>query len=369
MICAGGTRTDAASQRRFSGFAGASDRIVVDDDTEAGRAVLARLAGAVDVVLTNWPQSRLTQAGLDPAALLAANPRLIVLSCSRFGAVGEWAERPANDLVLQAFSGLTVTEGKRRDDGTPDAIRCSEITQFSAGLMMAIGIGAALYNRERSGRGQVVRTSELATALLMHCWRIGRNGPTGVSADADQRQLAQGRARGTSHGELAAPLEPLRDLVSIAGRCFYRAYVTADGGAVFLGAQSRPMRDRVRKAWGTDFLLRDDPNHDPEDPELQARCVEFVDQVVRDMGSRTTAEWLETLEQCGVPSGEVAFPEDVGAREQVRVNGYVVDIDHPLDGHQLQVAPIARFGCCPDPDLRPSPRLGEHTSEILDADV
>ena len=87
------------------------------------------------------------------------------------------------------------------------------------------------------------------------------------------------------------------------------------------------------------------------------------------MGSRTTAEWLETLERCGVPSGEVAFPEDVGAREQVRVNGYVVDIDHPLDGHQLQVAPLARFGCCPDPDLRPSPRLGEHTSEILDADV
>ena len=343
--------------------------IIVDDNTEAGRAVLARLAGAVDIVLTNWPQSPLTKAGLDPDALLTANPRLIVLSCSRFGASGEWAERPANDLVLQAFSGLTVAEGKRRDDGTPDAIRCSEITQFSAGLAMAIGIGAALYHRERSGRGQIVRTSELGTALLMHCWRIGRNGPAGTSADADQRQLAQGRARGASHGELAAPLGPARDPVSIAGRCFYRAYVTADGGAVFLGAQSRPMRDRARKAWGTDFLLRDDPNHDPQDPELQARCVEFVDQVVRDMGSRATAEWLETLEQCGVPSGEVACPEDVGAREQVRVNGYVVDIDHPLDGHQLQVAPLARFGCCPDPDLRPSPRLGEHTSEILDADV
>ena len=188
--------------------------IIVDDDTEAGRAVLARLAGSVDVVLTNWPQSRLTKAGLDPAALLAVNPSLIVLSCSGFGAVGEWAERPANDLVLQAFSGLTVAEGKRRDDGTPDAIRCSEITQFSAGLMVAIGMGAALYSREHSGCGQIVRTSELGTALLMHCWRIGRNGPTGISADADERQLARGRARGASHGELAAPFGPPRDPVS-----------------------------------------------------------------------------------------------------------------------------------------------------------
>ena len=198
---------------------------------------------------------------------------------------------------------------------------------------------------------------------------FGRRGPWAMRPGYDgvvqaMTGLMSGEAKLREDGSPSTPSS-----TAIAGRCFYRAYVAADGGAVFLGAQSRPMRDRVRKAWGTDFLLRDDPNHDSEDPELQARCVEFVDQVVPDMGSRTTAEWLETLEQCGVPSGEVAFPEDVGAREQVRVNGYVVNIDHPLDGHQLQVAPLARFGCCPDPDLRPSPRLGEHTSEILDADV
>ena len=350
-----------AESKAFQWLCRGKRSIVVDDDTDAGREVLNRLAGIVDIVLTNWPLSRLQRAGLDPAALCKAHPRLVFLNGSKFGAGGEWAERPANDLVMQAFTGMLASEGKRRDDDAPDEIRCCEITQFPAGVMMAMGVAAALFHREQSGRGQIVETSELGAALIIQGGRVGRNTPDSGVGDAARQHLAAARSIGASYSDLAAPFGPPNDPVSNAGRCFYRAYTTADGGAVFLGALSKPLRAKVRSALGIDFLLRDDPDFDPEDPALHAKCIAFLDQVVSDMGSRTTAEWLETLERHGVPSGEVTFPEDLGACEQARVNGYVVEVEHPVDGVQLHVAPPAHFGCQGDPEFRPAPCLGEHT--------
>jgi crotonobetainyl-CoA:carnitine CoA-transferase CaiB-like acyl-CoA transferase len=337
--------------------------IVVDDETAEGREILQRLAASVDVVLTTWPAARLDTAGIDAARARAANPGLIYCHDRKFGARGDWADRPANDLILQAFSGLLATEGKRRDDGAPELLVSTEITQFPAGVITAMSIGAALLHREGTGCGQLVEVSELGVALAIQGGRVGMNVPDVEARTAELERLHALRAAGAAWDALLPPPPP-DNPVAAAGRIMYRSFVTRDG-AVFLGALSRNLRNKVRRALNTAFMHRDGPDFDPKDPATIERSRAFVQQVLADFASRTTAEWCEILERHGVPCGEISFPEDLGDSEQARVNRYIAVLEHPSDGTQLQVAPPARFGCSPELSLRPAPHLGEHDAEIL----
>jgi crotonobetainyl-CoA:carnitine CoA-transferase CaiB-like acyl-CoA transferase len=337
--------------------------LVVDDGAADGIDVLQRLVASVDVLLTTWSQARLAAAGIDPERARAANPRLVYCHDSKFGPRGEWTDRPANDLTLQAYSGLVASEGKRRDDGAPDALVSTEITQFPVGVMMSMSIGAALLHRERTGRGQLVQLNELGVALAIQGGRVGTNAPDAEVRRVELARLQSVRAAGGGWDTLLPP-EPVDNPVAAAGRIMYRAFVTADG-AVFLGALSRNLRNKVRSALGTDFAHRDGPGFDARDPATIERSRVFVEQVLADFASRTTAEWCELLERHGVPCAEVSFPEDLGESEQARVNRYIVALEHPRDGRQLQVAPPARFECDPEPALHPAPRLGEHGDEVL----
>jgi crotonobetainyl-CoA:carnitine CoA-transferase CaiB-like acyl-CoA transferase len=337
--------------------------LVVDDGTAEGCEVLQRLTASVDVLLTTWPRARLDAARIAPECARAANPRLVYCHGSKFGARGEWADRPANDLTLQAYSGLVASEGKRRDDGAPDALVSTEITQFPVGVMMSMSIGAALLHREHTGRGQFVQLNELGVALAIQGGRVGTNAPDGEVRRAELARLQSVRASGQGWDALVPP-EPVDNPVAAAGRIMYRAFVTADG-AVFLGALSRNLRNKVRAALGTEFAHRDGPGFDARDPATIERSRAFVDEVLADFASRTTEQWCELLERHGVPCGEVSFPEDVGESEQARVNRYIVALQHPRDGAQLQVAPPARFECDPEPALRAAPRLGEHGDQVL----
>jgi crotonobetainyl-CoA:carnitine CoA-transferase CaiB-like acyl-CoA transferase len=337
--------------------------LIVNDDDPAGRQILARLIARVDVVLTTWPEARLAAAGIDWESASLANPRLVYCHDGKFGARGEWADRPANDLVLQAFSGLIATEGKRTEDGAPAPLVSTEITQFPAGVLMAMGVAAALLHRERTGRGQRVDVNGLGVAMAIQGSRSGLNAPDVKTRTAEIDRLKALRANGARWDELLPP-EPPPNPVADAGRVMYRSFITRDG-AVFLGALSRNLRNKARKALGTDFLHRDGPGFDPKDPAIIERSTRFVPEMVNLFASRTTAEWCKTLESHGVPCGEISFAEDLGDSEQARVNRYVATLTHPQDGEQHQVAPPARFGCYPEPVLRPAPALGQHTSEVL----
>lgn len=351
--------------KTFQWLARGKRSLVLDASTATGRSVLQRLTRRADVLLTDWSIARLAGAGLELAELVAACPRLIVVYASAFGAGGRWAERPSNDVTLQAYSGLMASEGKRAADGAPDLIRCTELTQFPTGLSVAMGVAAALYHRERTQLGQVVTTSALATALLIQGGRVGRNAAEKGAIDSAASVLHAQRAAGLGYAHLAKPFKAPDDPVSRAGRIYYRAFATQDG-AVFMGALSRALRNKIRAALGIDFLLRDDPDFDPEDPALLQRCEVFERDIVALFRGKTTAEWLAILEANGVPCGEVTFPEDLSDHEQARANRLVVGVEHPEDGAQLQVAPAARFACDPEPTLRPAPGLGEHTQTVLD---
>ena len=352
--------------RTFQWLARGKQSIVVDETTRDGKDVLQRLCGNADVVLTNWSPIRMADANLDPEALVAANPRLIFLAGSRFGSRGEWRDRPASDTVLQAYSGLAASEGKRGDDGTPLAVSCAEITQYPAGVMMSMGVAAALLHRERTGHGQIVSTSELAAALIIQGGRIGRFAADGPGADAVRDHLSKARASRASFEQTAAPFGAATDPISRAGRMYYRSFATKDG-ALFMGALSKSLRDKIRTALGIEFLLRDDPDFDPSDPALPARCLAFESTVLEQMAAKTTAQWLALLEAAGVPCAEVTFPEDLSGNEQALANGYIVNVEHPVDGPQKHVAPPVQFGAFEPQAIAPAPSLGQHTAVVLDA--
>jgi len=148
------------------------------------------------------------------------------------------------------------------------------------------------------------------------------------------------------------------------GGLFYRAYLTRDG-AVAIGALSKTLRAKVRRAVGTDFLGQDDTEYAPTDPAFIDRSREATARVEETLRTRTTAEWLEIFEREGVPAGEVKFPEDMSSDPQVLANDLLVDTEHAKAGPLRMVGPVARFSQFKPGPVTAAPPLGAHTDEVL----
>lgn len=161
--------------------------IAVDATMNEGRAVLKRLISQADVVVDNFRPGVMVRLGLDYANIVKDNPRVISCSISGFGSRGPLRSRAANDLQMQAFSGLLNMTGDR--EGYPVRTPVA-IADMGAGLFATIGILAALLQREKTGQGQQVETSMLAAILnlLNHFytgfWLNGRLQPKMGTANA-----------------------------------------------------------------------------------------------------------------------------------------------------------------------------------------
>jgi crotonobetainyl-CoA:carnitine CoA-transferase CaiB-like acyl-CoA transferase len=265
-------------------------------------------------------------------------------------------------LCLQAFSGLMAAEQKQLEDGAPAAIVSTDMVERAAGIFAALGVSAALLHRRRTGSGQAVKLSKLAVAGYLQGARTG-DVP---AADARVRNPARDRllAIRAEGGSYAEQLTARAAIVAVPSQVFYRAYRTLDG-AVFIGALSAPLRGRARRAMETDFLHRDDPNWDPEDPQFLAYCLAQQTEIEARFRSRTTEEWIARCEAEKVPVGEVVFPEDLADSEQAHANNLMVWVDHPTAGRQLQAAPCIRFRRHPKPEPAGAPTLGQHSADLL----
>jgi len=326
------------------------------------REIIYKLVPDTDVVVINARPDVPYNLGIDYETLSARNPRLIYCENTAYGRKGPQSYRPGYDLIVQALTGLMASEGKFVD-GVPQQIVSTAVADFATGIAIAWGVCAGLYHRERTGKGQKVETSLMATALSVQSSRFIQ-----VAAVDDERrsefadELARHRERGTAYEEV---YEQYLERFSSRRRwnVYYRTYQGKDG-VLAIACLSDRLRKRV-----SDLLDLDDirfkPDYDPDSDETAAFNGKLVKRAEALFLEKTVDEWLTLFDEAGVPAGPVRFAEELMDDEQVVANGGVVELEHSLAGKLKMVGPLLNMSETPlDPTVA-SPFLGEHSSEIL----
>lgn len=337
--------------------------LVLDLRRPESRPVVERLARWADVVVVNLRPDVPAKYEVDYESLSAVNPRLIYCVNTAFGRRGPDAQRPGYDIVVQAVSGLLAAEGKLEGD-VPQIIMSTAIADYATGIAMAWAICAALYDRERTGRGQCIDTSLLNTALHFQ----GGSFTIVEAAERERRkeflrQLAGLRERG---GSFAEQVQLHRSLMPYfgPGDIYYRAFRTQDS-AIVVGCLAQPLRRKFAVLLGVEDLRLVEESYDPLMPgveEFGPRLKEKAEAVLK---TKTTAEWLTILDGAGVPAGPVRFVDELEDDPQVRANNLVVELEHHLVGTVRMPAPLAEMSGTPLEARTASPILGEHTDEVL----
>ena len=326
-----------------------------------GREIVYKLVPDMDAVIINSRPDVPYKLGIDYETLSAKNARLIYCETTAFGRKGPQSYRPGYDIIAQAMTGLMASEGKVFD-GVPQQIQSTAIADYATGIAIAWGICAALYHRERTGKGQKIETTLLASALGVQTGRF-----TQVAAVDDERRkdfleaLAQLREQSAGYEEI---LTRYRELTARPpGNIYYRTY-QAKGGVLAIGCLSDPLRKRLLGVLGLEDI-RFQPGYDPDSEQARGFGEQLIEQAEEIFRQRSMDEWLALLDEAGVPAGPVRFVEELVNDEQVIGNDLVVEMEHSLAGSLKMVGPILKMSETPLAATRASPALGQHTDEIL----
>jgi formyl-CoA transferase len=337
--------------------------LVVDLQDPRGVDAIRRLVPTIDVVIVNYRPGVAERLGLHYDALCELRPDIIYAQLSGFGDRGEWATRGGSDIVAQAHSGLMALNGKADEHGDPQLI-ATPVSDYAAGLAIAMGVCAALHHRDRTGEGQYVSTSLLRLGLTLQN-RIVMREPVSDATLRDPKveQLHEAQARGATFPELAE-IRAARGMAS-PFTLYYRAYQAADGYVV-LGALTPQNRNAIRMLLGIEDRERSDsPDFDARDPESVRVTEEWREWIEQQMRTDTVDGWLARFEQAGVPAARLNFPEEMADDEQANADGMILDLDHTVTGPQRVVGPAVLMSRTPTGSPLPAPALGEHTFEVL----
>ncbi len=307
--------------------------MVLDLKTGAGREVLHDLVRRADVLVENMKPAVKHRLGFDWETLSALNPALVLGSISGFGQTGPYADRGGVDQIAQGLGGLMSVTGF--PDGGPARAGVA-ISDVTAGLQLAVGILVALHERERTGRGRWVRTSLLESMIAMLDFQAARWTVDGELPGREGNHHPTMRPMGTYRTS-----DGLLNVAAPWGR-LWRSFCTA------LGRPDLPSDPR--------FI----------DREARRANSDALDAIITEiLSGGTTAEWVERLNEVGVPAGPVNDIAATFADPQVRHLGMEVPVDQPGRG-TIRILRNATDIVGVSPEIRrPAPAPGEHTEEIL----
>lgn len=298
-----------------------------------GRDALVRLADRADVFLQSLRPGLADELGLGADVLRARNSRLVYCSVGAYGRSGPLAREPGYDALMQAAGGLISVTG---EPGRPGVRVGTSTIDQGTGAWAAIGILAALLERERTGEGQVVDVSLYETAIGYLAYHL-----VGYLADGTVPS-----GEGTRF-PMVAPYEVLE---------------TRDGALMVAAGNDRIFRALCAVVGATDLV---------EDPRFRTNAdrVRNRDALARLVSARLatedTATWHERLTAAGVPAAPVADTRDVAESPQTAALGILQPLEHPrIDGLVLPALPLSFDG---ERALHPNapPDLGEHSAEVL----
>ncbi|MDA0270193.1 MAG: CoA transferase [Chloroflexi bacterium] len=337
--------------------------LVVDLRDPRGHEVIQRLVRQTDVVLINYRFGVAERMGIDYETLRAIRPNLIYWQNTGFGEQGPEAYRAGSDVVAQAYSGLMVNDSKMDDTGAPDLIAIP-IADIASGFAAAMGVGMALYHREKTGEGQYLSTSLLRTSLFLQAGLVMREPVTdAVLRDQLLIEIDEAMANGASYADMLA-IRKRRAGLRVAFRLYYGGYRAKDG-AVVLGALTKANRDKMRVVLGFTDENSDEPGYDAMDPANQTLAHEWKDRFRARFMERSVEEWVRDFDAAGVPVSPVRNPEVLSEDPQVIADGMMWDIEHSITGPQRVVGPAVNMSATPTRVQRAAPALGEHSAEVL----
>jgi crotonobetainyl-CoA:carnitine CoA-transferase CaiB-like acyl-CoA transferase len=310
------------------------ESVTLDFKAEAGRAVLDQLIGRADVLVENFRPGTLAKLGLDDRTVRERHTRLVYCSISGFGQTGPRRREPGYDAVMQGEGGLMSITGAA--DGPPFRLGVA-IADIVSGMFAAHAITAALFARERTGRGQLVDIAMLDSVAALLSYQAGIYFASG-SAPA---------RLGNRHPTIVP----------------YETFAATDGDFVLAVGNDEQWR-RFCDVAGLPHDERFATNrqrvtgYDALKPILDAR-----------LGQHPRAHWIERLTKAGVPCGSVRNLQELFSDPQVAARDMVVELQHPTVGAMQVLGSPFKMSDTPVSIRRPPPRLGEHTDAVLTTDL
>ena len=349
----------------FQAFNVGKRSIVIDLSSKAGQAAAQRIAQHADVVVCNYRHGVSQRLGVDYETLSKLNPTLIYCRITGFGVRSVAATYGAVNGVVEAYGGLLIGGGRVGENGLPQNNSGTAFTDHAAGFSATIAICGALYARRETGKGQLIDCSLLRSVLSVQSQQVMRE----PVEDASQRDpmvhtIQKIREQGGGYKQM---LDARKSFISARGLNVYQgAYQASDGRLIVIGASTNRTRSAARRALGiSDDPILTPPIEDVEAPEYVAALLQLRSQFTEAIKARPSTELIEVLNKAGCPTALVNFPEEMSDDPIVAAEGIMVPLVHPTTGPQRVHGPLFEMFGTPTRVQGPSPRLGEHSREVL----
>ncbi len=315
------------------------ESITLDLKSDEGLRTLERLIARADVLVENFRSGVMSRLGLSTGRLHELNLRLVILSITGFGHDGPEGGRAGYDQIAQGESGLMSMTGSGPNDPQRVGVPIGDLL---AGIYGAYGVLAALQRKQKTGRGEVVRTSLLAALVGVHAFQGTRATVAGEVP----------RAQGNHHPSIAP----------------YGLFACKDG-AVQISVGSEALWRRFCDTFGLDSAA---PGF-ASNAERVAHRADVIRVIEREFATHTVEWLLVMLDEAGIPAGRVRSLDEVYAWDQVASQGLLVDVEHTILGPiTLPGPPLRFFENVGDAEVETTlrqhsspPALNQHEASIL----
>ena len=305
----------------------------IDMKTPEGVALCKELAAWADVAVQNFRPGVMERLGLDYADLSKVNPKLIYANISAYSD-GPLADKPGMDVAVQARSGVMRITGQT---GSTDPLRPGvSLADFGGGIYLSTAVLAALFERERSGRGQEVSVSLLDATMSM----LINYSVAVMDGGAELGPM------GSGHPQLVP----------------YQAFPTSDGYVVISAGTNKIYRELCDAIQRPD--LGSDERYLTNQKRVQNRA-QLVAEISAATSPYTSAQWIERLEAAGVPCAPVNTLAQAFSELDSGPQGMLQTLQHDEVGALQQLGIPFRFSRSPGSLDLPPPMLAQHTDEVL----
>ncbi len=310
--------------------------VALNYDHPRGAEALRKLIASADIFICNQPSlASLKKRGIDAETLCGEHPRLIYCSITGYGFTGPKAGRPGYDILAQAEAGVMSFTGD--PEGGPMRYPIA-IADMTCGIYSAMGILAALYSREKTGRGQYLDMALLDSQLT---W-LANVGSSYLNAKASPKRW------GNAHPNIVP----------------YEVFRGADGRSFVIGVGTEALWKKFVRVMGIENGVGQEERFRTNPLRTKNRA-ELIPLLQKMFDGQAASAWLEQLAAAQIPAAPINTVEEAVNDAQTLARNMIVQLEHPALGMARSIGNPIKFSETPVSYRLPPPLLGEHTSEVL----